>query len=107
MHIHFTFGNIYRLFLLWKIFLNMILWNIGIVCFIIELHQFTSGTLYHKKENKTYKFDHCTIAVIAASRPLQIDTERANPIGAVLSCFFFCFFFFVFVFFFFFFFWFF
>jgi hypothetical protein len=25
MHIHFTFGNIYRLFLLWKIFLNMIL----------------------------------------------------------------------------------
>ena len=40
--------------------------NIGIVCFIIELHQFTSGTPYipKKKENKTYKFDHCTIAVI-------------------------------------------
>ena len=25
IHIHFPFGNIYRLFLLWKIFLNMIL----------------------------------------------------------------------------------
>ena len=45
-----------------------------------------------KKENKTYKFDHCTIDVIvyivAVSRPLQIYTESANPIGAVLACFF-------------------
>jgi hypothetical protein len=36
------------------------------VCFIIELHQFTSGTPLYipHKENKAYKFDHCTIAVI-------------------------------------------
>jgi len=46
MHINFPFVNIKRLSLLWKICLNMILWNIGIVCFIIELHQFTSGTPY-------------------------------------------------------------
>ena len=47
MHINFPFDDIKRLFLLWKICLNIILWNIGIICFIIELHQFTSGTFIH------------------------------------------------------------
>jgi hypothetical protein len=33
----------------------MILWNIGIVCFIIELHQFTSGTpLYIPQKRKVF-----------------------------------------------------
>ena len=41
MHINFPFGNIKMLSLLWKVCLIMNLWNIGIVCFIIELHQFT------------------------------------------------------------------
>ena len=46
LHMHFPFGNMQRLFLLCKICLNMILRNIGFVCFIIELHQFTSGATY-------------------------------------------------------------
>ena len=47
-------------------------------------------TLYTtKKDNKTYKFDHCTIdRIVAASRPLQIYTGSSNPIGADLA---FCF----------------
>ena len=86
MHIYFPFGNIKRLSLLWKIRINMILWNISIVCFIIELHQFTSGTPYIPQI--------CTIGrslyhnrnrIVAVSRTLQIYTESTNPIRAVFS----------------------
>ena len=66
----------------------MILWNIGIVCFIIELHQFTSGTPYIPQKKKTWSLYHSRDRIVAASRPLQIYTESANPIGAILSCFF-------------------
>jgi hypothetical protein len=42
-----------------------------------------------QKENKTYKFYHCSCdRIVAASLPLQMYTESANPIGAVLSWFF-------------------
>ena len=98
MHIHFPFGNIYRLFLLWKLCLNLILWNIDIVCFIIELHQFTSGTPYipqKRKQNlQIWSLYHSRDRIVAASRPRQIYTESANPIGAVLACFFVVFFYF-------------
>jgi hypothetical protein len=71
---------------------NMILWNIGIVCFIIELHQFTSGTPYilqKRKQNlQIWSLYHSRDRIVAASRPLQIYTESANPIGVVLACFF-------------------
>jgi hypothetical protein len=93
MHIHFPFGNIKRLSLLWKICFTMIWWNIGIVCFIIELHQFTSGTPYIPQMCKIARsLYHSRDRIVATSRPLQIYTESANPIviGAVLSCF--CFF---------------
>ena len=73
----------------------MILWNIGIVCFIIELHQFTSGTPYipqKRKQNLQMRsLYHSRDRIVAASRLLQIYTESVNPIGAVLSCFCFCF----------------
>jgi hypothetical protein len=85
----------YKDFLLWKICLNLILWNIGIVYFIIELHQFTSGTPYipqKRKENlQIWSLYHSRDRIVAASRPLQIYTGSANPIGAVLACFFFVF----------------
>jgi hypothetical protein len=69
---------------------NMILWNIGIVCFIIELHQFTSsGTPYipqKRKQNlQMWSLYHSRDRIVAASRPLQIYTESVNHIGAVLS----------------------
>jgi hypothetical protein len=72
----------------------MILWNIGIVCFKIELHQFTSGTpLYipqKRKQNlQIWSLYHSRDRIVAASQPLQIYTESANPVGAVLACFFF------------------
>ena len=70
----------------------MILWNIGIICFIIELHQFTSGTPYipqKRKQNlQIWSLYHSRDRIVAASRPLQIYTESANPIGAVLVYFF-------------------
>jgi hypothetical protein len=98
MHINFPFGKTYKDFPFCGICLHMILWNIGIVCFIIELHQFTSGTPYISqkiKENlQMWSLYHSRDRIVAASRPLQIYTESANPIGAVLSCFFFCFFYF-------------
>ena len=97
MHINFPFGNIKRLSLLWKICLNMNLWNIGIVCFIIELHQYTSGTPYIPQKKKTnlqiWSLYHSRVRIVAALRSLQIYTESANLIGAVLSWFFFFFFF--------------
>jgi hypothetical protein len=103
MHINFPFSNIKRLSFLWKICLNMILWNIGIVCFIIELHQFTSGTSYipqKRKQNlQIWSLYHSRDRIVAASRPLHIYTESANPIGAVLACFGFFFGFLVFLFF--------
>ena len=45
-----------------------------------------------QKRKQTYKFDHCSRdRIVAASLPLQVNTARANPIGAVLSWFlFFC-----------------
>jgi hypothetical protein len=89
MHINFPFSNIKRLSFLWKICLNMILWNIGIVCFIIELHQFTSGTSYipqKRKQNlQIWSLYHSRGRIVAASRPLQIYTESANPNWAALS----------------------
>ena len=89
MHINFPFGNIKRLSFLWKICLNMILWNISIVCFNIELHQFTSGTPYIPQICKVVRsLYHRPDRIVAASRPLQIYTESVNPIGAVLSWFF-------------------
>jgi hypothetical protein len=97
MHINFPFGNIKRLSLLWKICLNMILWNIGIVCFIIELHQFTSGTPYipqKRKQNlQIWSSYHSHDRIVAASRSVQIYTESANPIGAVLPLVFYLYFF--------------
>ena len=102
MQIHFPFGNIYILFLLWKVCLNMIVWNICIVCFIIELHQFTSGTPYipqQRKQNlQIWSLYQCRDRIVAVSRPLQIYTESANLIWAVLACFFFDFLFVLFVF---------
>jgi hypothetical protein len=63
---------------------SMILWNIGIVCFIIELHQFTSGTPYNipQKENKAYKWSlyHSRDHIAAASRRLQFTLR-----GRILS----------------------
>ena len=80
-------------------FYPMNLWNIGIVCFIIELHQFTSGTPYIPQKRKQnlhiWSLYHSRERIVAASRPLQIYTESANPIGAVLACFLFFGFFFV------------
>jgi hypothetical protein len=94
MHMHFPFGNIKRLSLLFKICLTMILWNIDIVCFSIELHQFTSGPPYIPQICKVGRpMYHSLDRIVATSRPLQIYTESANPIGAVLSCFFLFFFF--------------
>ena len=52
MYINFPFGKTYKDFPFYGICLNMILWNIGIVCFIIELHQFTSGTPYIPQKRK-------------------------------------------------------
>ena len=69
----------------------MILWNIGIACFIIELHQFTSGTPYipqKRKQNlQIWSLYHSRDRIVAASRPLQIYTESANSIGAVFGLF--------------------
>ena len=81
MHINFPFGNIKRLSLLLKICLNTISWNIGIVCFIIELHQFTSGTPYIPQKRKQ-------------NLPIWSLYHSGDRIGAVSSCFFFFFFFF-------------
>jgi hypothetical protein len=71
-----------------KTCLNMILWNIGIICFIIELHQFTSGTPYipqKRQQNlQIWSLYHSRDRIVAASRPLQIYTESANPIGVVI-----------------------
>jgi hypothetical protein len=92
MHINFPFGNIKWLSFFWKIRINMTLWNISIVCFIIELHQFTLGTPYIPLIWKIGRLlYHSRDRIVAASRPLQIYTESVNPIRAVLSCFF-CFF---------------
>ena len=70
----------------------MILWNIGIICFIIELHQFTSGTPYipqKRKQNlQIWSLYHSRDRIVAASWPLQIYTESVNPIGADLAWFF-------------------
>ena len=89
IHAHFPFGSINRLSRLWKICLNIIIWNIGIVCFIIELHQFTSDTPYIPHICKIGRsLYHSRDRIVTASRSLQIYTQSANPIGAVLSCFF-------------------
>jgi hypothetical protein len=55
-------------------------------------------TLYTTKKEKNFQIwslYHSRDRIVAASRPLQIYTECANPIGAVLSCFIFYFFCFV------------
>ena len=100
MHIHLPFGNIWRLFLLWTICLNMFLWNIGIVYFIIEFQQFPLDTPYIPQKRKQilqiWWLYHSRDWIVAVSRPLQNYTESANPIGTVLACFF-CFLFFIFL----------
>ena len=49
-------------------------------------------TLYTtKKKKKIWSLYHTRNRIVAASRPLQIYNECANPIGAVLSCFIFVF----------------
>ena len=63
-------------------------------CFIIELHQFTSDTPYIPHICKVGRsLYHSRDRIVTASRPLQIYTESANPIGAVLSWFLFSLFF--------------
>ena len=59
-----------------------------IVCFIIELHKYTSGTPYIPQICKVgWSLYHSHDGIVAASRPLQIYTESVNPFGAVLSFF--------------------
>jgi hypothetical protein len=75
MHINVPFGNIKRLSFSWKICLNMILWNISIVCFNIELHQFTSTPYIPQICKVVRSLYHRPDRIVAASRPLQIYTE--------------------------------
>jgi len=53
-------------------------------------------TLYTTKRKQTlqiWSLYHSRDRIVAAFRPLQIYTESANPIGAVLACFLFVLFF--------------
>jgi hypothetical protein len=50
--------------------------------------RYTLYTTKRKQNLQIWSLYHSRDRIVAASRPLQIYTESANPIGAVLACFF-------------------
>jgi hypothetical protein len=48
--------------------------------------RYTLYTTKRKQNLQIWSLYHSRDCIVAASRPLQIYTESANPIGAVLSC---------------------